>query len=68
MIYYTLPLYVRHVLDGQMLSRLTGQGLKTALESVIGATIVFTLLPIICVYPFLQQYFVKGVMIGSIKG
>jgi len=25
-------------------------------------------LPIICVYPFLQKYFMKGVMIGSIKG
>jgi len=25
-------------------------------------------LPIICVYPFVQKYFVKGVMIGAIKG
>lgn len=32
-----------------------------------GVMIVSTL-PIICVYPFLQRYFVKGVMIGSIKG
>lgn len=30
--------------------------------------IVITVLPIICVYPFLQKYFVKGVMIGAIKG
>ena len=30
--------------------------------------IVVSTLPIICVYPFLQKYFVKGVMIGSIKG
>lgn len=30
-------------------------------------TIIITL-PIVCVYPFLQKYFTKGVMIGSIKG
>ena len=32
------------------------------------ATIVVSVLPIICVYPFLQKYFVKGVMIGAVKG
>lgn len=32
------------------------------------ATIVVTTLPIVMVYPFVQKYFVKGVMIGSIKG
>lgn len=30
--------------------------------------IMVAILPIICVYPFLQKYFIKGVMIGSIKG
>jgi len=32
------------------------------------ATIMIATLPIICVYPFVQKYFVKGVMIGAIKG
>ena len=39
-----------------------------ASESVQGAAIVIAMLPIMCVYPFLQKYFVKGVMIGAIKG
>lgn len=32
------------------------------------AVIMFTTLPILVVYPFVQKYFVKGVMIGSLKG
>lgn len=37
-------------------------------QSVRLATMVVTTAPIMCVYPFLQKYFVKGMMIGSIKG
>jgi putative aldouronate transport system permease protein len=32
------------------------------------ATMVVTTVPIMCVYPFLQKYFTKGVMVGSLKG
>ena len=32
------------------------------------AAIVVSTLPILCVYPFIQKYFVKGVMVGSVKG
>lgn len=37
-------------------------------ESLKYASIVVTALPIICVYPFIQKYFVKGTMVGYIKG
>jgi len=37
-------------------------------ESIKLATMVVTTVPIICVYPFLQKYFVKGMLIGSVKG
>lgn len=37
-------------------------------QSVRLATMVVTTFPIMCVYPFLQKYFVKGMLIGSIKG
>ena len=37
-------------------------------EGVKMATMIVATLPIIFIYPFLQKYFVKGIMIGSIKG
>lgn len=37
-------------------------------ESIKYATILVATIPILCVYPFLQRYFVKGVMIGAVKG
>lgn len=37
-------------------------------ENMRYATIVVSTVPILCVYPFIQKYFVKGVMIGAVKG
>lgn len=40
----------------------------TMLETVKAATIVVTIGPIILLYPFLQRYFVKGLLVGAVKG
>ena len=37
-------------------------------ETVRMATIVIATLPILCVYPFVQKYFVKGMLVGAVKG
>lgn len=37
-------------------------------NSIKFATMVVTTLPIVVVYPFLQKYFVKGIMLGAVKG
>ena len=37
-------------------------------QTIEAATIMFATLPILILYPFLQKYFVKGAMIGSLKG
>ena len=41
---------------------------KTNTESLKMAAIFFTILPMMCFYPFLQRYFVKGIVVGAIKG
>ncbi|MDQ6420161.1 carbohydrate ABC transporter permease [Paenibacillus sp. LHD-117] len=50
---------------------LRGEGVMQAVitpESIRAAAIVFAIVPILCVYPFLQKHFIKGVLLGSIKG
>lgn len=41
---------------------------SVAPETLKDAMIVITMIPILCVYPFVQKHFVKGVMLGSVKG
>lgn len=45
-----------------------GERMTIFSESIQMAACVIAMVPIVCIYPFLQKYFVKGVMIGSIKG
>ncbi|MFK7694475.1 carbohydrate ABC transporter permease [Paenibacillus sp. HJGM_3] len=42
-------------------------GVHSSPETIKAAAILFTTLPILIVYPFLQKYFVKGAMLGSLK-
>ncbi len=51
------------VADGELASEY-----KRMVQVVKYAVIVVATAPIMCMYPFLQKYFVKGVMIGSLKG
>lgn len=44
------------------------RGNQTNVRSITMATMIVTILPIVMMYPFIQRYFIKGIMIGSIKG
>ncbi|MCL1795583.1 MAG: carbohydrate ABC transporter permease [Clostridia bacterium] len=45
-----------------------GRGKVVNVRSITMATMIVTILPIVMVYPFIQRYFIKGIMIGSLKG
>ena len=71
---YPLTLYLREKLISGDMSGLSGgemmldsdeQSIKEVLKYAI---IVVSTVPILCVYPLLQKYFAKGVMIGAVKG
>lgn len=73
-----LQVYLRQVLydstiraDPETMQKLLGDGslkYKPPSDAMKAATVMAATIPIICVYPFLQKYFVKGMLMGSLKG
>lgn len=67
-----LMMFLKKIMEtknvGSSLVGSSSMGSLPASESLRMATVVACTLPILCSYPFVQKYFVKGVMVGSIKG
>ena len=69
---YPLQLVLREILVDQSTESMTmgmaGDDVELLSDNLKYATIVVATLPILCVYPLIQKHFVKGVMIGAVKG
>ncbi|QNK59581.1 carbohydrate ABC transporter permease [Paenibacillus sp. PAMC21692] len=72
---WPLMLFLREIIQGSKLSMIAGgdnaaEAAQIAITPVTlqYATLMIVMIPILCVYPFLQKYFVKGIMLGSVKG
>jgi len=67
---YPLQLILREILVMNSTEvMLSGDNFGSSMDIIIRyASIIVASVPILCVYPFLQKYFVKGVMIGAVKG
>ena len=68
MLQYKLYLLVSTAQEALTTAKDEGSAVISTPEVLQAATIMFATVPIIIVYPFLQKYFVKGAMIGSVKG
>jgi putative aldouronate transport system permease protein len=71
---YPLQMLLRNILAGAEMLKYENDGSMSEMlnnsstQSLKMASIIITSLPVICVYPFVQKYFVTGIMIGSVKG
>ncbi len=69
---YPLQLILREILiqnqTDQQVNMEALQNAASVSESIKYATIMVSVVPALCIYPFLQKYFVKGVMVGAVKG
>jgi len=63
---YPLQIMLRNILVAG--TTIQGEGDLSLLQTMKYAIIMIATLPILCVYPFIQKYFVQGTMIGGIKG
>jgi putative aldouronate transport system permease protein len=69
---YPVTVYLRNLIAGATTATSVGGGGADAMTQVAAniqsVTMVLTVLPIVCLYPFIQKYFVSGVMLGAVKG
>ena len=54
--------------DYNVMTDATSNQREQNIEAIKSATILFATVPILLIYPFIQKYFVKGVIVGSLKG
>ncbi|MDL2318600.1 carbohydrate ABC transporter permease [Eubacteriales bacterium OttesenSCG-928-A19] len=71
---FPLQMVLRNLIIDSNLANFTSSNASNSAESLVTesklkyAAVIVSILPILCVYPILQKYFVKGVMIGAVKG
>ena len=68
--YYTLQLLLYNIINNiNQVEVATQEGFSTPglSASLKAAIVMFSTIPILCIYPFLQKYFIHGVTMGAVK-
>ena len=68
-IFYPLQLFLYNILNNMNNEVATQEGFSTPglTESLKAAIVMFSTIPILCIYPWLQKYFIHGVTMGAVK-
>lgn len=67
---YTVQFKLKQMLDNinVPIQELQSMDFELVAENMKSAAIIFSMIPMAIVYPFIQKYFVSGIMVGSVKG
>lgn len=66
---YTVQMKLKQMIDAIVIPPgETSEVITLVAENVKSATIVFSMIPVLLFYPFVQRYFTKGIMLGAVKG
>lgn len=68
MVQYKLSQMVSSATEAQTTTLSEAAAVTSTPEVLQAAAIMFVTIPVICIYPFVQKYFVKGTMVGAVKG
>ena len=66
--------YIQRIVNENATNKITDLGAgenaqaNMTSETIKSASIMVTVIPILCFYPFVQKYFIKGVTLGAVKG
>lgn len=66
--YYTVQMVLKQFVEAVNITAEEGINTNLIAENVKAASIVISMLPMLIVYPFVQKFFTKGIMIGAVKG
>ena len=64
---YPVTMYLRNLMAAALSTENLGTDSAQISSNIQAVAVVLTMLPIVCLYPFVQKYFVSGVMLGAVK-
>ena len=65
---YTVQMVLKQFVESIKIAAEEGIRTNLVADNVKSASIVISMLPMLLVYPFVQKFFTKGIMIGAVKG
>lgn len=66
--YFTVQMVLKQFVEAVKVSVEEGLTTELVAENIKAASIVISMLPMLLVYPFVQKFFTKGIMVGAVKG